>query len=281
MDIFLIKAKASNDFTAGLREYFFDNDEVVIYDLNLFHRFKRVHHLYDSIAVEKALSRPDYAIVLLSSAYIKDEWLMAELNSLFTLEQNRKTQFVIPVLTDDLSDNEIPRYLIDSKSDAIDVRDKTSQEGVSIVAGYISNLALNNRRIFIGHGRSQAWHGLKDLLTNRFHLPYDEFGREPRAGISTQDVLMTMLDGAKFAFLVMTAEDEHGDNKLHARQNVIHEIGLFQGRLGFEKAIILLEEGCAEFSNITGLTYIPFPKGNIKAVSEDIWAVLKRERLVF
>jgi predicted nucleotide-binding protein len=281
MDIFLSKAKASNDFTSGLREYFFDNDEVVIFDLNLFHRFKRVHHLYDSIAVEKALSRPDYALVLLSSAYIKDEWLMAELNSLFTLEQNRKTQFVIPVLTDDLSNDEIPRYLIDSKSDIIDVRNKTSQEGVSIVAGYISNLALNNRRVFIGHGRSQAWHGLKDLLINRFYLPYDEFGREPRAGISTQVVLMTMLDGAKFAFLVMTAEDEHGDNKLHARQNVIHEIGLFQGRLGYEKAIILLEEGCAEFSNITGLTYIPFPKGNIKAVSEDIWAVLKRERLVF
>jgi predicted nucleotide-binding protein len=281
MDIFLSKAKASNDFTAGLREYFFDNDEVVIFDLNLFHRFKRVHHLYDSIAVEKALSRPDYALVLLSSAYVKDEWLMAELNSLFTLEQNRKNQFVIPVLTDDLSNDEIPRYLIDSKADVIDVRDKTSQEGVSIVAGYISNLALDNRRIFIGHGRSQAWNGLKDLLVNRFHLPHDEFGREPRAGINTQDVLMTMLDGAKFAFLVMTAEDEHGDNKLHARQNVIHEIGLFQGRLGFEKAIILLEEGCTEFSNITGLTYIPFPKGNIKAVSEDIWAVLKRERLAF
>lgn len=281
MDIFLSKAKASNDFTAGLREYFFDNDEVVIFDLNLFHRFKRVHHLYDSVAVEKALSRPDYALVLLSSAYIKDEWLMAELNSLFTIEQNRKIPFVIPILTDDLSDEEIPRYLIDSKSNIIDVRDKTNQEGVSIVAGYISSLAHNNRRVFIGHGRSQAWIGLKDLLVNRFHLPYDEFNREPRAGYSTQEVLVSMLEGAKFAFLVMTAEDEHGDNKLHARQNVIHEIGLFQGRLGFKKAIILREEGCEEFSNITGLTYIPFPKGNIKAVSENIWEVLKREGLAF
>jgi hypothetical protein len=280
MDIFLSKAKASNDFTSGLREYFFDNDEVVIFDLNLFHRFKRVHHLYDAIAVEKALSRPDYALVLLSSAYVKDEWLMAELTSLFTIEQNRKLQFIIPVLTDDLSDDEIPRYFIDSKSNLIDVRDKTSQEGVSIVAGYISGLALNNRRVFIGHGRSQVWLGLKGLLDNRFHLPYDEFNREPRAGYSTQEVLVAMLDGAKFAFLVMTAEDEHGDNKLHARQNVIHEIGLFQGRLGFRKSIILLEEGCEEFSNITGLTYIPFPKGNIEAVSEKIYKVLQREGLV-
>ncbi len=89
-----------------------------------------------------------------------------------------------------------------------------------------------------------------------------------------------MLNGAKFAFLVMTAEDEHADKKLHARENVIHEIGLFQGRLGFEKAIILYEDGCEEFTNITGITQIRFPKGNIKAVSEDINEVLKREGLI-
>ena len=47
-----------------------------------------------------------------------------------------------------------------------------------------------------------------------------------------------MLADADFAFIVMTAEDEHGDGRLHARQNVIHEAGLFQGRLGFEQAII-------------------------------------------
>lgn len=89
-----------------------------------------------------------------------------------------------------------------------------------------------------------------------------------------------MLDNAAFAFLVMTAEDEHIDQTLHARENVIHEIGLFQGRLGFRKAIILLEEGCREFSNITGLTQIRFPKGNIKAQFEEIRRVLERERVV-
>jgi predicted nucleotide-binding protein len=35
--------------------------------------------------------------------------------------------------------------------------------------------------------------------------------------------------------------------------NVVHEAGLFQGRLGFTRAIIMLEEGCEEFSNIEGL----------------------------
>ena len=79
------------------------------------------------------------------------------------------------------------------------------------------------------------------------------------------------------AFLIMTGEDEQADGSLRARDNVIHEVGLFQGKLGFEKAIILLEEGCENFSNIHGITYIPFPKGNIGATFGEIMKVLKRE----
>ncbi len=44
--------------------------------------------------------------------------------------------------------------------------------------------------------------------------------------------------------------------------------GCFQGKLGFTRAIILLEEGCEEFSNVEGLGQIRFPKGNIKATFE-------------
>ncbi len=33
----------------------------------------------------------------------------------------------------------------------------------------------------------------------------------------------------------MTGEDEGPDNTLKARPNVIHEVGLFQGRQGFSK----------------------------------------------
>jgi hypothetical protein len=89
-----------------------------------------------------------------------------------------------------------------------------------------------------------------------------------------------MLDQCGFAFLVLSAEDLHGDGALHARENVIHEAGLFQGRLGWRKAIILLEEGCEEFSNIVGLGQIRFPKGNIAACFEEIRRVLEREGLL-
>ncbi len=132
-------------------------------------------------------------------------------------------------------------------------------------------------RIFIGHGRSKIWRELKDFLDERLHLKWDEFDRESAAGFSTKERLETMLDNARFAFLVMTAEDEYPDESLHPRENVIHEAGLFQGRLGFKCAIILMEEGCAEFSNLYGLTQIRFPKGNITAAFEEIRRVLERE----
>lgn len=135
-------------------------------------------------------------------------------------------------------------------------------------------------RIFIGHGRSMAWRDLKDYLKERLGLEVDEFNRNSTAGISTTERLKTMLNDASFAFLVMTAEDETAAGKLTARLNVVHEIGLFQGRLGFEKAIILLEEGCESFSNIDGLGQIRFPKGKLNAKRDEIREVLEREGIV-
>jgi predicted nucleotide-binding protein len=134
-------------------------------------------------------------------------------------------------------------------------------------------------KVFIGHGRSHIWRELKDFLQDRLGLLWDEFNRVPAAGITTVQRLSQMLDDADIAFLIMTAEDEMADGGLQARMNVVHEVGLFQGRLGFPKAIILLEEGCEEFSNISGLVQIRFPKGNIEAVFEKVRAVLDRENV--
>ncbi len=140
--------------------------------------------------------------------------------------------------------------------------------------------SLPSTKIFIGHGHSLIWHELKDYIQDTLHLPIDEFNREPVAGISNKERLQEMLSHAACAFLIMTAEDEHADATLHARENVIHETGLFQGRLGFKKAIVLLEEGCKDFSNIHGMGYIPFPKGNIGASFERVRRVLEREGIL-
>jgi predicted nucleotide-binding protein len=134
--------------------------------------------------------------------------------------------------------------------------------------------------VFIGHGQSRVWRDLKDFLQDRLSLPWDEFNRVPVAGTTNISRLSEMLDAAAIAFLVMTAEDEMSDGAMRARVNVVHEAGLFQGRLGFSKAVIMLEEGCEQFSNIEGLGQIRFPRGSISAVFEEVRKVLEREGLI-
>lgn len=131
--------------------------------------------------------------------------------------------------------------------------------------------------IFIGHGNSNQWRDLKDHLQDKHGYNVIAYETGARAGHSIRDILESMLDESSFAILVFTGEDKTADGTMHARQNVIHEAGLFQGKLGFNRAIILLEEGTEEFSNIHGIQQIRYSNGNIKETFGDVLATIKRE----
>ena len=131
--------------------------------------------------------------------------------------------------------------------------------------------------IFIGHGHSPLWRDLKDHLHDQHGYPIQAYEVGARAGHTVRDILEEMLDEASFAVLVMTGEDETAGGAVRARQDVIHEAGLFQGRLGFSRAIILLEAGTEEFSNLQGIQQIRFSKGKIKETFGDVLATLRRE----
>lgn len=174
---------------------------------------------------------------------------------------------------------------------SLDLTKKRARELATVLRNVIEAVSLHEDQhgngasgdpstIFIGHGRSELWRVLKDFVSERLGLPYEEFNRISAAGIGTQERLAEMLDRCSFAFLVLTAEDLHSDGSHHARENVIHEAGLFQGRLGWRKAIIVLEEECEEFSNIAGLGQIRFPKRKISACLEEVRRVLEREDML-
>jgi len=65
--------------------------------------------------------------------------------------------------------------------------------------------------------------------------------------------------------------------EFRARQNVVHETGLFQGKLGFSRAIVVVEEGVEVFSNLQGIDQIRYSKGNIKETFGAVLATLRRE----
>ncbi|WP_163995396.1 TIR domain-containing protein [Pyxidicoccus caerfyrddinensis] len=132
-------------------------------------------------------------------------------------------------------------------------------------------------KVFLGHGHSPVWLVLKEFIRSELELEPVEFNSTPMAGQLTVQRLKDVLEECTLAFLVMTAEVElaTGGGR-QARPNVIHEIGLFQGRLGFDRTLILVEQGCAEFSNIAGLGHIPFPPNDIQACFERVRQAVRR-----
>jgi predicted nucleotide-binding protein len=129
--------------------------------------------------------------------------------------------------------------------------------------------------VFIGHGHSEDWKQLRDHLQDMHGFEVEAYESGPRAGNTIENVLETMLAKATIAFFVMTGEDETVAGSMNPRLNVVHELGLFQGKLGFKKAIILLKRGAAEFSNIAGLQQIRFT--DIREVFGDVVATINRE----
>lgn len=134
--------------------------------------------------------------------------------------------------------------------------------------------------IFVGHGRSRLWSRVQVFLQDELGLRVVAYESESRVGESIVPVLEKMLGEARFAAMVLTAEDETAAGGRRARQNVIHEAGLFQGRLGFKRAVLLIQEGLEDFTNIAGLQHIRFSADAIEQTFYELQRVLKREGLV-
>jgi hypothetical protein len=131
--------------------------------------------------------------------------------------------------------------------------------------------------VFIGHGGSGQWRDLKDHLHDHHGFDVEAYETGARAGHTIRDVLESMMERSTIAILVMTAEDEQSDGTMRARQNVVHEAGLFQGRLGFNRAIVAIEDGVETFSNLQGIHQLRYSRGNIREIFGHVVAAIRRE----
>ncbi|MCU1265956.1 MAG: hypothetical protein JWM21_2274 [Acidobacteria bacterium] len=96
------------------------------------------------------------------------------------------------------------------------------------------------RRMFVGHGRSPRWSRVVNHLKGDLGMAdVQAFESSSRTSEHIVDILNGFLDTCDAAVIVMTADDRTAEGSGRARQNVIHEIGLFQGRQGFSRVILL------------------------------------------
>jgi predicted nucleotide-binding protein len=132
-----------------------------------------------------------------------------------------------------------------------------------------SELAAPNpevpRRIFISHGRADYWREVQAFVERDLGVATLELAQEPNQGRTVLQKLQEESARCSFAIVVMSADDESSTGERRARENVMHEIGYFQGKFGLARLCLLHEEATNIPSNIHGLVYIPFPTGLVSA----------------
>ncbi len=130
-------------------------------------------------------------------------------------------------------------------------------------------------RIFISHGSSKDWMQIQNYIEKDLKIDTLELAQEPNKGRTVLQKLNEESDKCSYCVVVMTGDDLISEGEVRARENVMHEIGFFQGKYGLDKVCLLYEEGTNIPSNIHGLVYIPFPKNIIDAVFGSLSRELK------
>ncbi|MGQ8337657.1 TIR domain-containing protein [Sunxiuqinia sp. A32] len=131
--------------------------------------------------------------------------------------------------------------------------------------------------IFIGHGSSNQWELLRNHFDTSEKYRVEEYETGSRAGHAVRDILDERSSKSSIAFIVLTCEDEGCPNKDLTKSRVIHETGLFQGKFGYNRAILLVEEGIGDMSDMLDIQQIKFPKNKIEESIKDLQEVIQRE----
>jgi Predicted nucleotide-binding protein containing TIR-like domain len=125
-------------------------------------------------------------------------------------------------------------------------------------------------RIFISHGRSPDWQQAQRYIENDIGIDTLELAEQPSQGRFVLQKLDEESEKCNYAVVVMTGDDRVGDDEVRVRENVMHEIGFFQGRFGIKRVCLLYEKDVNVPANISGLVYASFPKGHINAAFVDL-----------
>lgn len=128
------------------------------------------------------------------------------------------------------------------------------------------------KRVFVSHGSSHDWLQVQAYIERDANIRTLELAQEPSGGKTIIEKLFENAEKCDSAVIVMTGDDLVED-AARVRENVMHEIGFFQGKFGRRAVALLHEDGVNIPSNLAGVVYVPFPKGNITAA----FHVLRRE----
>src|ERR1039458_7812427 len=99
------------------------------------------------------------------------------------------------------------------------------------------------QRVFITHGRSNYWRAVQTFIEKDIRLSTIELGQEANMGRTIIEKLIDNAERCNCAVIVMTGDDVLNEDEARVRENVMHEIGFFQGRYGRNFVVLLHEDG--------------------------------------
>ena len=174
------------------------------------------------------------------------------------------------------SNDDTVKRIFDLVSQLGSLNDRQLKKEIEVIKPKSRKKSKRQGLVFIGHGRSKLWARVKIYLEDELGIKSLSFESDTHTSEQIINVLEDFLNKVSYAVLIMTAEDETSEGDTRARQNVIHEAGLFQGRLGFDNVILLKQNGTQEFTNVAGLQYIPFTNENIEQTFYELNRKLKK-----
>lgn len=139
----------------------------------------------------------------------------------------------------------------------------------------------NAARVFIGHGRNQVvWPKVKAFVQDRCRLDPIVLELQPSTGLTVIEKLEKYGRLADYAVLVMTGDDRTEAGDVRARQNIIQELGWFQGVLGRGRTTVLMQRGIEVPSNLGGIVYLDFPGDDVEATFDKLRLELETTGLI-
>jgi predicted nucleotide-binding protein len=121
-------------------------------------------------------------------------------------------------------------------------------------------------KVFLVHGRDDAVKNEVALFLRAIGLEPIILHLRPNGGRHLLTKFREESEGASFAIVLMTPDDEGGiagagANQPRARQNVVFELGFFIGKLGPANVAALLKADVEKPSDFDGIAYISFDAG--------------------
>jgi len=121
-------------------------------------------------------------------------------------------------------------------------------------------------KVFISHGHDElVRRKVVDFVRTDLQLQPVVLVEQAATGRTIVEKLESEAKDVDCALILLTADDLTGEGDVRARQNVVHELGYFQGLLGRERVVIVAQEGVEWFSNLAGVESIRFRDSNIEA----------------